>query len=564
MSDTRDVFAICDELTEAYAAHNPSKATEEGVVGYEDRWDDFTPAGREALAADLRMFRGRLTAVDGQEERWPRLAARVALEFVDAKLARHTQLEHLRDLNNIASPPQNLRDSFDIMDVDSLEGWQNVTARLHGLSQAINGYIEALEEGRRRGVTAARRQAEAVIAQTEVHSGDESSFDQLVAAATTSGLLSHSELSSMQEGADQSKQAYATLGAYLGSQYLRGAVSQDGVGRERYLNRAGEYLGIAIDPEEMYTWGWSEVERIRTEMEDLAAEIEPGAGRSEVAALLTESPARRSADRDEFIALMKERQHQAVRDLDGSHFDVPDVIRDVQVRIAPPGGALGAYYIAPNEDFTRPGSVWYSLGDEQQVPLFDHISTAYHEGFPGHHLQCGIQTALSGRLSRLHRTFVWQAGYGEGWALYVEQLMRDLGYLEKPDYVFGLLAAQMLRACRIAIDIGCHLGLPIPSAQPFHPGEAWTFETATEMLEDYATLSSDYAASEVTRYLGWPAQAISYKVGERVIAGLRDELQARQGEAFDLKDFHSRVLGSGPVGLGLLREIVLADQESAE
>ena len=142
--------------------------------------------------------------------------------------------------------------------------------------------------------------------------------------------------------------------------------------------------------------------------------------------------------------------------------------------------------------------------------------------------------------------------------------MRDLGYLEKPDYVFGLLAAQMLRACRIAIDIGCHLGLPIPSAQPFHPGEAWTFETATEMLEDYATLSSDYAASEVTRYLGWPAQAISYKVGERVIAGLRDELQARQGEAFDLKDFHSRVLGSGPVGLGLLREIVLADQESAE
>jgi len=120
----------------------------------------------------------------------------------------------------------------------------------------------------------------------------------------------------------------------------------------------------------------------------------------------------------------------------------------------------------------------------------------------------------------------------------------------------------MVRACRIVIDIGSHLDLPIPSDSPFHPGERWSFDLGVEMLRDWAELQPDHAVSEMNRYLGWPGQAISYKVGERVILGLRDEERARLGSAFNLREFHAKVVGSGPVALQILREIIRDDSEA--
>jgi uncharacterized protein (DUF885 family) len=131
--------------------------------------------------------------------------------------------------------------------------------------------------------------------------------------------------------------------------------------------------------------------------------------------------------------------------------------------------------------------------------------------------------------------------------------MYEWGFFDKPDYVFGWLAGQMLRACRVVVDIGSHLELPIPAGQPFHPGENWTFDAAVEMLEDYAMLNRPNAESEVTRYLGWPGQAISYKVGEQAILDIRDEARRVRKTRFDEKAFHSRLLEVGPVGLDLLR-----------
>jgi uncharacterized protein (DUF885 family) len=273
--------------------------------------------------------------------------------------------------------------------------------------------------------------------------------------------------------------------------------------------------------------------------------------------LLRTDPDRLAAIPDDLVAFLKARLDEALDRLAGSHFDVPDKIRACDVKLAPPGGSLGAYYVGPSEDFTRPGSVWWSIDRSVPTPLYDNVSTAYHEGFPGHHLQVGIQASLADRLSRMHRLWIWNSGSGEGWALYAERLMDELGYLDRPDYVFGFLAAQMLRACRVVIDIGSHLELAIPAGQPFHPGETWSYELAVEMLETYATLERANAESEVKRYLGWPGQAIAYKVGEREILKLRAEVQARQGDEFDVKAFHQRLLEVGPLGLDLLRRFVL-------
>jgi uncharacterized protein (DUF885 family) len=258
-----------------------------------------------------------------------------------------------------------------------------------------------------------------------------------------------------------------------------------------------------------------------------------------------------------FLDVMRERQARALAELDGAHFDVPAPLRTLEVHRAPRGGPLGAYYVLPSEDLSRPGAVWYSRDEAGPVALYDEVSTAYHEGFPGHHLQVGTQVTLAGKLSRWQRLGEGSSGYAEGWALYAERLMGELGYYEHPVYVFGYQTNQLVRALRVVADLGAHLELPIPPDAPFHPGGRWTFDTIVDVLQHPGGLPLDRARSEATRYLGWPAQALSYKCGERVILALRDALRASEGDRFSLRAFHQKVLETGPVGLGLLRELLL-------
>jgi uncharacterized protein (DUF885 family) len=157
-------------------------------------------------------------------------------------------------------------------------------------------------------------------------------------------------------------------------------------------------------------------------------------------------------------------------------------------------------------------------------------------------------------LSRFQRTLAGWSGHAEGWALYAERLMGELGYLDDPAYELGMLRAQALRATRVVVDIGLHLELAIPADERYHPGETWTPELALPFaMERSGRMPEDFMRSEVDRYLGWPGQAISYKIGERVWLGARDDARKRAGSAFDLKDFHARALNLGPMGLDQLR-----------
>jgi uncharacterized protein (DUF885 family) len=220
--------------------------------------------------------------------------------------------------------------------------------------------------------------------------------------------------------------------------------------------------------------------------------------------------------------------------------------------IAPPGGAAAMYYTGPSEDLSRPGRTWYPTLGKTRFPLWGEVSIAYHEGVPGHHLQVAQVRYLAQRLSRFQRmTFV--GGHGEGWALYAERLMDELGYLENPDYRLGQLRAQAMRAVRVIVDIGLHLELSIPADSLFHPGEAWTPALAQDFATTRSYFPADFMSSEIVRYLGWPAQAICYKVGERAWLQARDEVKARHGSEFDLKAFHAAALDLGPMGLDQLR-----------
>ena len=245
-----------------------------------------------------------------------------------------------------------------------------------------------------------------------------------------------------------------------------------------------------------------------------------------------------------------------VDDLAGTHFEVPDVIRPLTVQVAPPGGPRSVYYIRPSEDFTRPGGVWYSLGGETLFPLYQHTSTAYHEGVPGHHLQNATAMYRKDELSRAQRLLTWYPGYGEGWGMYAEVLMGELGYLEDPKHYFGMLAKQMYRAARVVVDIGLHLGLAIDASSSVAPGEPWSFESAIEFMRVYGFQTRDDSEAEVLRYLGWPAQAISYKLGEREMLRIRQETKDRLGPGFDLRQFHATILNHGAMRFDSLREMV--------
>ena len=326
------------------------------------------------------------------------------------------------------------------------------------------------------------------------------------------------------------------------------------MGRERYLLAARNFLGAEIDPEATYAWGWEELHRLESGMQQVAERIVPGASVPDVIEFLRSDPSRALHGAENLRAFLQDLSDQASSDLAGEYFEIPEQLRRCECVIAPEGGAATLYYTPPSEDFSRPGQIWYPTMGRSVFPMWTEVSTAYHEGIPGHHLQMGTAQCLTDELSRFQRTVGWVNGSGEGWAMYAERLMGELGYLDDPSHELGMLFNQAFRAMRVIVDIGMHLELTIPRGED-HAGERWSWPLAEPFVEKHAPRAGAFARSELERYLGRPAQAISYKVGEREWLSLREEMQRRPG--FSLKSFHTRGLHLGAVGLDLLRKEML-------
>lgn len=556
-SPTDPVFEYSDRLVARFAELHPAQATYLGVPGHDDRWEDLSPAGHAARAELWRGCLRDLARLPAPGDRWAKLAHRVLAEYCKDRVAAYEAGDQHYDLNNIASSFQTLRMVFDVMDTSTYAGWEAIAARMERLDEACRSYASTFREGLTAGRIPSRRQVLAALDQGKIHSGEGSFFRTLARRHLTEGTGDAALGARLERAAGRARAAFGGLCEVLEREILPRAPQRDAVGDERYARAAREHVGMALDPAETYAWGWSRVHEIESAMKSVAAKIGPGLTVPEVIARLKSDPAQCASSADAFLDFIRARQAQALAQLDGVHFAVPPPARAMDVKLSPPGNALGAYYVAASEDFSRPGGVWYVLGDPHHVPLYDEVSTSYHEGFPGHHLQVSVQIAQRERLGRFQRLAIANTGYCEGWALYAEQLMHELGYLERPEYVLGMLATQLLRAWRVVIDIGCHLGYTLPADSGLHPGARWDFDVAVEALRDRAFQDPAYAVSEATRYLGWPAQAPSYMIGQRVILALREDVRARRGAAFSLFDFHESVLALGAIGLDLLREVVL-------
>jgi len=551
------IFEIANQYVEDLAALDPNFATSIGVPGHETELTDYSPEGH-AKVADLN--RRTLSEVEGAapESEPDRIARDVMIERMRVRRDLYEAGEYQRDVKIIGSGMSAVRSVFDQMPRATEQEWRNIAGRLGAVPGALAGYRASLSRGLAEGKLAAKRQALECAKQAETWSGlkagTASFFSTLVDAFDRSGIAAGAVRGELEQAVRGAERAYAELRSFLLDTYLPKAAERDGSGSDRYALNSRVFNGAELDLEETYRWGWDELYRVESELAATAEKIQPGATVAEALELLETDPARSIDTVEAFQSWLQELHDRALDDLDGKHFDIDPRIKRVEVMIPPPGGALAPYYTGPSEDFTRPGRTWWPLGTRTRFPKWFQVTTAYHEGMPGHHLQVGAVRCFSDRLSRYQRTAAFVSGHGEGWALYAERLMGELGYLENPDYELGMLSAQAMRCVRVIVDIGMHLELSIPNTERFHPGETWTHDLALEFAVERSLQPREFMASEIIRYLGWPAQAISYKVGERAWLAARERATKRDGAAFDLKAFHTKALMLGPMGLAQLEK----------
>ncbi|MEU6237899.1 DUF885 domain-containing protein [Kitasatospora sp. NPDC047058] len=551
-SDGTTPRRIADAYVKALASLDPLTAVYLGLNPEDDRLPDLSPAGNEAIAALARQTLARLAEAEeagAAEDEAERRCARLLRERLTAELAVHDAGEGFRAIRNLGSPVHNLRDVFILMPTETEQQWEQAGRRLARVPAALEQYRETLAEGIRRGLLSGPRQVATMVGQLEEWAEGEHPggwFGEFVRQAPESlrpGLV---------ELALAASDALDRLREWLGDEYAAAAAdAPDTTGRERYGRWVRYWTGADLDLDEAYGWAWEEFHDLLAQMKAEAGKVLPGATPMEAMKWLeSDGPAIEGAEatREYLQGLMD----QAVNDLQGTHFDLAEPVTRVESMIAPPGSAAAPYYTAPSLDFSRPGRTWLPTLDRQSFPVWDLVSTWYHEGVPGHHLQLAQWSYVADRLSTYQVSIGGVSANLEGWALYAERLMDELGYLTDPGHRLGYLNAQMMRALRVIVDIGMHAGLEFPADSPYKPGETVLPDSAREFFGLYCGLSAEFLDSELVRYLGMPGQAIGYKLGER--AWLRGRAAARaaheaRGEAFDLKAWHMAALSQGSLGL---------------
>ena len=541
---------LADRYVDAACALDPNQATYIGVAGYDDQLTDYGPEARAARAELARQVLSDLGDAPIETDN-DRVCVTAMRERLGLELELHDAGELDGDLNVIESPVQSTRQVFDLMPTEGEDAWRTIATRMSAVPAALAAYRRSLVQARDGGRVAARRQVLACAGQcTQWTSGEDGGFfGHLVAGSGMQGEIR----TDLETAARAASQAYAELGTFLRDELAPHAPEHDGVGRERYALWSRYFLGAEIDLDETYAWGLEELARIEQEMAAVADQVVPGGSVADAQAVLEADPARKLAGPDALQAWMQQISDRVVSELADVHFDIPQEIRNLECRIAPTKDG-GIYYTGPSEDFSRPGRMWWSVPvGVTEFSTWREVTTVFHEGVPGHHLQVAQTAYRSDVLNRWQRLMCWVSGHGEGWALYAERLMADLGYLDDHGDRLGMLDAQAFRAARVVIDIGMHLGLEIPAGTGFHDGETWNPDLGLEFLRAHNSMADEFLRFELDRYLGWPGQAPSYKVGERIWLQARDEVRARQGDQFDLKAFHRRALDLGGLGLDPLR-----------
>ncbi|HTF08633.1 MAG TPA: DUF885 domain-containing protein [Asanoa sp.] len=539
---------LANRYVDDWAPLNPAGATFVGIQGFDDQFEDLSPDGFTAGAELTRRTLAELATTEPETES-ERVAKDAMQERLGLELARYDAGEVTSELNVISSALHGLRGAFDLMPTDGAEAVGNIASRLNAFPRAVEQLQVTLREAAAQGHASSRHQMLEVAKQCDIWTDParDNFFHALADRLDADGTLR----ARLEQGAAASTAATQAFGLFLRDELAPFGRDKQAAGRERYELASQYFLGAKVDLDETYAWGFEELARLESEMRAVAGRIAgSGASIDDAVHALDSDPARRIEGKEAFRDWMQSLADKAIAELHGTHFDIPEQVRRIECMLAPTSDG-GIYYTGPSEDFSRPGRMWWAVpAGMTDFATWKEVTTVYHEGVPGHHLQVAQTAVRTELLNRYQRLLLWVSGHGEGWALYAERLMDDLGYLSDPGDRLGTLDAQAFRAARVIVDIGMHLELEIPRDNPFgfHPGERWTPELGWAFMRAHCRVQDDVLRFELNRYLGWPGQAPSYKVGERIWLQARDDARARKGADFNLKEFHRQALDLGSIG----------------
>lgn len=545
------VDAIADDYFDRYLLLNPLAATYLGVEGTYNSFPDLSPDGLAEMSALRRRTLASLEGAEGADsvDRVTIAALRESLSVAEELRSAGREDSLLR---NIASPVQEVREIFDLMPKQSADDWSAIATRMSRVPEVLHGYARSLHEASDRGDISPRRQIIAVVQQLSRNGGQGGVFATLVESAPQS--LAQSLRTDLLKAAASAREACYDLAEFLSDNLLPTASDRDAVGIDVYKLHSRASLGTVIDLAETYEWGQAELARITAEMIQLGDKILPGASLREVHSFLDADETRLIRGRGALVEWMQSKTDIAVEACAGTHFDIPHALRVIECGISP-GGTGAITYTPPTEDFERPGRMWWDLPDGvDEFSTWRQLTTVYHEGVPGHHLQAAHALSRVDELNRWRRIGSWVSGHGEGWALYGEQLMAEIGFLGDPAEKLGMLDGQSMRAARVVLDIGIHCNFEAPAEIG---GGSWTYAKAHRFLAAHCARDSKTLQFEIERYLGWPGQAPAYYVGKRLWLELRKESALMQGSKFELRKFHKTALDVGSVGLDVMRQAVL-------
>ena len=372
----------------------------------------------------------------------------------------------------------------------------------------------AYTEGIAQGLVAARRQVVGCVEQAEVWAGTDADGTRRSSSASPTGstIRRSATRRCTAPSTEHAERATAALrrvrAATSRDEYAPHAAERDAVGAERYAVKARVFNGIDLDLARDLRVGLGRAAPHRAR--DAAGRASASCPASRCAEVI-ELPRARPGPRDRGrrrVPARGSRTSSTARSPSSTArtSTSPSRCSACEAMIAPPGGAAAMYYTGPSEDFSRPGRTWYPTLGKTRFPLWGEVSICYHEGVPGHHLQVAQVRYLADKLTRLPaHCSAWSSGHGEGWALYAERLMGELGYLDDPDYELGMLArAGDARGARRSSTSACTSSSPIPDDERYHPGETWTPELALPFVIERSMFPEDFMRSEVDRYLGLP------------------------------------------------------------
>ena len=602
-ADWEEVRARLAGLAEEYArflaGRDPAAAEATGLPGEEP----LPVTGPEALAerADIeRRLRRRVSAVEpvrgpgegadgglgdgghGDGGAWDaaprpvRVLRSHLLERLDTSIEILESGDQGALLNVLASPFQGVRRALRLPGPGARqEEWGRLLERYRAAPGALTGIARSLEASAARGVLPPRSQIEAVARQIDRFAGDtaareagsgpaaghvapddgapaDSALDRDLRAAAD-GALDRD----LRAAADRTARAASGLSRYLREKLAPRAGAREGVGPERHARWVHRLLGTSIEPAEVYRWAHEELGAVVAAQDALAADVlGQGAGAADLDARLRRDPATGIRPED-FPRWAQDVAEEAWEAVVGRLLDVPGELGRPVVLLEAPGG--GVHYEEPDPARGLPGRMLrsFAAGDETVWPWAER-TTVLHESVPGHHAHSGAQS-VDERLTPWQRHLARVPGCNEGWALYAEALAVETGLVSEPADRFGWLAARRWRLARVLIDLGVHAWLPVPGEIAALPGASgrgeWDRPTAEAVLRAHTVLGEGFVQLEVDKQLGWPAQGLSYVLGERVWLEGRERARRRAasaGEDLDLRAFHNRGIALGSVGLDLL------------